>query len=527
MKVARLGVLFLMVALCAGVVFAEGAREGTTAQEPVVIKWFGSRGFPGDDAVVPGLLAEMLSDKVGFPVEWELTGTAESSSNPVLQRMLAANDLPDCFLYIGLNEDFLSQAAAPIELSEILQNMPELTKYLRQVMESADLDEQATWDKYLFADSKMMKGVPRIWDTGWIPGGQMWRKDIVDELGYEIPSTIDEAEEVFEAFKATYPDRYVYTTSGSRPTWQAFSIVFNAFGLQGHRETVRDGKIVQDFTTREFREALLVLRRWYEKGFIDPNFINTTNIDKFSIFASGSTLVVDWAGNTDWDYMSGENTRYLNPLREVPGAVAVAARPLAKDENSKPIIMVWDPFLTQVTAFGNHLSNDHEKIHKIMQVADVLTRDMEAWYLASSGIEGEHYVLDEDGLPEALPEIASMSVADQIAKYGFGYYWTGTFSYETLLSSRTKRVIEQYVTSPGAMYSLDSIDYWYTPMVPGPVTDERGEPVQVSMPTSQWQLIVDVMTGQQPIEYYDEWVDAYYDGGGHEWERNATRLYLK
>jgi hypothetical protein len=281
---------------------------------------------------------------------------------------------------------------------------------------------------------------------------------------------------------------------------------------------------VQVFTTREFRQALEVLRRWYEKGYWDPNFVNH-GLEWITNFAEGKYLVTQWT--KDWDFYKGVDTGYLNNLRDnVPGAMAVAARHLAADENTKPGQGVWDPFLTQLTVFGKQLENDRTKLQKILNVADLIGMDREVAYLAGSGIEGEHYVLDEDGLPKAIPPVAGMATAEMHTKYGFGFYWVGVISGSLPLNRKTQSLYQEFVFDEGAIYGGDSINYLFTPtVVKGPVTDDSGEPVQTATKTSWFQLVVDVMTGAQPIEYYDEWVEFYYDSGGRAWEENATRLY--
>ena len=92
------------------------------------------------------------------------------------------------------------------------------------------------------------------------------------------------------------------------------------------------------------------------------------------------------------------------------------------------------------------------------------------------------------------------------------------------LSKATQALYDKYVYDPNGLYGSNNL-IWHFHVVTGAVTDEAGEPVQVTMPTSWFELVVDIMTGKQPIEYYDEWLEAYYDGGGREWEKHATRLY--
>jgi putative aldouronate transport system substrate-binding protein len=354
----------------------------------------------------------------------------------------------------------------------------------------------------------------------------MWREDILDELGYAVPTTIAEAETVFEAYKAVYPDKYAISGRG-QTDWQCFDFVFNAFGLVGGGQHVRDGKIVQFFATREFREALQVLRRWYEKGFWDPDFANQA-LELYENFAAGDYIEVQWISRANWDFNTGEDTGNLNNLRDtVPGARAGAYTHIAADANTKPIQRVWNPFLTQLTVYGKQLENDPERLHKIMRVGDVLALDREAKLLSGNGIEGVHYTFPEgETVPKATTEVASMSAAEQMDKYGFGFCWQGNLSTYSWLTRRAQKVIDDYVMDPSGPYHSSKLDLWY-PVVTGAVTDTSGEPVQASTPTSWFQLVVDVMTGAEPIEYYDEWLETYYDSGGRAWEENATRLFMK
>ena len=117
-----------------------------------------------------------------------------------------------------------------------------------------------------------------------------------------------------------------------------------------------------------------------------------------------------------------------------------------------------------------------------------------------------------------------MSFSEVTDKFGFGAYWTMPVSRQSWLLSATQRNWEKYVFDPNGIYGKNNLTWFYPPRM-GQVTDESGEPVQVSTKTSWFDLVVDIMTGKQPIEYYDEWLEFYYDSGGREWEKHATRLY--
>jgi putative aldouronate transport system substrate-binding protein len=325
----RAGLVLAILVVVAGFAIAEASSESSAKAEPLNIRLFGVRGFPGEGTPIQGMLEDLISKKMGYPVTFELFGGGpDSDLHPVVDMMLASNELPDVFQRFNIDPEFLEQAATTFSVAEYKANMPRQAKRLTEIMNQLGKDEDDTWAIYQ-NDEGNMWGAPRIWEWGWIPSGQMWRKDIVEELGYDIPSTLAEAEEIFEAFKAVYPDEYALTGRG-QTDWQCFDLVFNAFGfsmLSGTTE--RDGKVVQVFTTREFREALQVLRRWYEKGYWDPDFVNQ-GLEWMTNFAEGKYIVTQWT--KDWNFPTGQDTRYLNNLRDnVPGAMAVAARHLAAD----------------------------------------------------------------------------------------------------------------------------------------------------------------------------------------------------
>ena len=523
------GTALLILVLASGLASAAGEAEAGAADDVTVIRWFGTRGVPGPDAPIPPLLEELVSRKVGFDVKFEIYGAVDNHME-IIQLNLAANDLPDLFHVFNINEDFLRQASAKFEVQEMAENMPESTKWLRGLMNQLGLDEDETWAIYQDSSDGRMWGTPRIWDLGWVPSGQMWRKDVLDDLGYETPTTIAETEEVFAAYKAAFPDKYAMGASGKAPWWQAFDQVFNAYGIVAGGQGMRDGMLKQHFTFPEFKEALATLRNWYAKGYIDPEFITHNNGDKFRIFAQGDYLTTEWMGRQSWT--GDENARSIGELvHNVPGAMAVPGTHIAKDANSKPLQRVWNPFLTQLIVFGKHLDDDHEHIHKIMQVADLISLDPETKLLAGFGIEGEHYTIPEgETAPQLVPAINALSTADRTDQFGFGFYWDGTFSTYSFQSSTIEALIEEHVLDPNGTYGANKLDLWF-PVVGGPVRNESGEDIGAMMAgdakLDSFVMTVQIVTGKRPLDYYDEWLEYYYANGGHQWEEHATRLYGK
>ena len=81
---------------------------------------------------------------------------------------------------------------------------------------------------------------------------------------------------------------------------------------------------------------------------------------------------------------------------------------------------------------------------------------------------------------------------------------------------------------------LDRAKYLFLLMVPGLVffVIFRYVPIYGAMMAGDAKLdsfvmTVQIVTGERPLDYYEEWLEYYYANGGRAWEEHATRLYLK
>ena len=64
----RIFCVLLVLLVPAFAAFSGGGGEGSgVTGDPVTIRWHGSRGMPGEQATIPPLLEELVSEKVGFP----------------------------------------------------------------------------------------------------------------------------------------------------------------------------------------------------------------------------------------------------------------------------------------------------------------------------------------------------------------------------------------------------------------------------------------------------------------------------
>ena len=141
-----LGIVLTILVVTTGLAFAGGDGEAGSTQDPLEIRWFGTRSYPGEGTAIPGMIEELVSEKVGYPVTFELMGGVGDAEMEATQEMLlAANDLPDVFQrFGGTNYEFNRQAGTQFSLDEYKANMPMQYKWLTELMAQLGADEAST-----------------------------------------------------------------------------------------------------------------------------------------------------------------------------------------------------------------------------------------------------------------------------------------------------------------------------------------------------------------------------------------------
>ncbi|MBQ8683575.1 MAG: hypothetical protein IJ518_03545 [Clostridia bacterium] len=121
------------------------------------------------------------------------------------------------------------------------------------------------------------------------------RMDIVEELGYDKPTTIAELEEVMAAYKKAYPQYYPYLTESV--TYGTSSMVFAMHGAYaGWYYPKADGKYTYGSIEPAMKEALATLNSWYKKGWMDPYYYKQNSSDYQTAFINGKGLLTGGMG---------------------------------------------------------------------------------------------------------------------------------------------------------------------------------------------------------------------------------------
>lgn len=144
-------------------------------------------------------------------------------------------------------------------------------------------------------------------------GGPMIRRDWLDELGLEIPETINDWTEVLRAFKQKKGAVTPLTGSEFPENFVGAFKISSDFYADG--DTVKYGP-----AQPEYKEFLAVMRQWYEEGLIDKDILTnkSTIVDAKMTDGSAGALVHGYIGATLGRYMAQKSVE--DPEYDLTGA---------------------------------------------------------------------------------------------------------------------------------------------------------------------------------------------------------------
>lgn len=231
-----------------------------------------------------------------------------------------------------------------------------------------------------------------------VPDGELWghqygfyaRADVVSELGFEFDKdmqyTIEDLESLFAAYKEKYGDGY-YCVAGTTPNSEFFNYLYGhpdglgassvGYVCGGFVDCLDKTKttIQNVYATEEYMEYAKKMYEWAKKGYFSSDA--ATNTD------SGTTQVA--SGN----YLGQFNTTEKTTITQVSSSCGTEMIP----------ITIVSPYATtgmyQSIQWG--ISSNCKTPEKAMQMLNLLYSDPEVVSLLLYGMEGEHYVVEEQG----------------------------------------------------------------------------------------------------------------------------------
>lgn len=237
-----------------------------------------------------------LEDEIGVEIEWQQISADWDQKKSV---MFAGGDIPDMLFKATVTTDFATYNGLFENLTPYIDggDMPNVAKMFEDHPELRALSSDENGAIYGLPNYRSVW--PRTNRVLYI--NKVW----LDNLGLQIPTTMDELEEVMLAFRDGDPNGNGDTTDEIALDFNGFpSFLLGCFGVPLMNEA--DGYYVEDGTVKNFRvderykEFMIWLQKLYGEGLINEEVI-TQDYSKFQSVARGEGTTAKVGVSLGWE----------------------------------------------------------------------------------------------------------------------------------------------------------------------------------------------------------------------------------
>lgn len=376
----------------------------------------------------------------------------------------------------------------------------------------------------VMVDGKMM-GIPGTQLEG--QHNLLWiRKDWLDELGMEVPSTLDEIEAAAQAFVdndmsgtgntigfAASEDVY-----GSYNGKHGLYSIFNYYDAYPEQWIEVDGKAAYGSIQPEMKEALTKIRSWYESGLLDKEFAVRKSTDREALISSGQCGIMfgPW-----WGYGGVPESIQNNPDADW----AVVPAPLDEEGNmhvyaQDPVnsILVVSKSYEHPEAIVKALNAEYDILKGMGDGVEAYKESLETSPNLSWGVCPVALQIGfEDELYRVYNDLVKAVEAEDPSVMEFNGYIN---SYNAIMKERENPKAdiwnwqEAFIRIDGqraASYEKNLVH----PVVFYGKTDTMSTK-WANLEKLETETMVKIITGDEPVDYFDEFVETWLSMGGED-----------
>lgn len=363
-----------------GMVFAAGSGEAESDNSVSVMVyergWVpADRGTMEDNDWVDWIREDSGIDVQFVPVpRWEV--------RQVLNTQFAAGTAPD------IVTDFSRDTIANLHAQGVLAPLDDwLEQYSTSLREY--LDETPELQPYLrFGEDNQIYAVSTMRSQDSISGHLMWiRKDWLDNLGLDVPTTEEEFFAVADAFVNDDPNGTGEDDTFAFAADHAYAPIVEALYAVYSREWyVDDNGVISEARTQDRLEDYFNFHQLAnERGWVDPELVTDTQRQRQRQL---------WVTGRAGIHFSGVNPpHYEELLSNVPDAELVPLGPFETEHGRFGLLQ--EPPPERFVAFNRNIENPQAAMEYLDWLID------EGWFTLRFGFEGEHHEM-VDGVPRTL-----------------------------------------------------------------------------------------------------------------------------
>lgn len=371
-----------------------GGLKLPVVDKPVTVKWMLSSDEL--DLNTKPVIQE-IGKRTGVSVDVQAVPSASYAEK--IKIILASGKLPDIMEGIPAGE--LNIIGAQGALAAINKYADELPNFKKLYM------EENSWVMKSYSDDKGNIYTWPVYNLSRdVNHGFMYRKDIFDKLGIKEWTTTDEFYKALKKLKEKYPNSYPYASKNGANIFKDWSFSWGFSGDSTYPVYFdRSDNTWKLVTTQPgFKDMLDFMKKLYNEGLLDPEFISDTEASWTAKMTSEDKAFVtyDWIGRLEMFYtqvkdkMPDYNLRYANP---------VGPTGLHKT-------------LNKILNFGTAIAVN-ENTEAALKMMDYLTSPSGA-ELITMGIKNTEFTLDASGKPvyPELKDMAKVDISTLTKKYG-------------------------------------------------------------------------------------------------------------
>ena len=245
--------------------------------------------------------------------------------------------------------------------------------------------------------------MPYIAYTAAFPACAYIRTDWLENLGLEIPTTLEEYHDVIKAFVEDDPDgNGEDDTLGISGANFDFHYVFGAYGIMRNTYNLNeDGSVTYTSITEPYKNALKTLAAWYQEGLIDPESFTDDRAALREKWSSGMIGIMN--DNAWWgESARGNNSVFNMLLNRDPDAKISAFAAVTGPDGLSGASRGFPEITGQACVMFGADATDEEVI-RIIQIKESMSY-LDEYIRGRYGEEGVHYTIDENGVLVMNPE---------------------------------------------------------------------------------------------------------------------------
>lgn len=504
----------------------------------------------GDSAESNGM-TRWYENELG--IQWKMawtSGDGESNSQR-LDLAFASDDLPDVI------NPSIAQLAKYVAAGKIQPLDDLIEQYASPLVKWAIKDVEEQTAGAFFAPVTIgghIYALPQMSDTlAWWTNNFI-RTDILEEMGCEMPTTLAELEAIFDKYIEMYPGQYPVVLSkdlqDSGNTFQTVLTACNAYMDMWMED--ENGELVYTSIQPEMRTALERMATWYEKGYIDPEFVVVDGNKESEIVSGG-----------DWLFCYGywhKIATFCNTWANVEGSEISAVPFLLGDDGTCSVMK--NAWYTSINAITTSCEHPEAAIYALNAFWDSYYRnDVELREMLAAEGYNWHYPVTEPRDPINVDEVNEkysyvaepkllwkFDYPEELVGPGFmnDYYTHGNLTYgfygrlcsranndyatisaavkagmdESLLTEEAKQTWKGWYQSNPKMLTTFATSYDIWKDLPIKVnkfcTSDTPAMVEKNAYLQKLELecFTNIIMGTKPIEAFDQFVEDWKTNGG-------------